>query len=331
MTPEHYGTVNKIWITGGTIEAHAIGGKLPENVKNNICIDGGSVLAMAMSSMPLNSKRYALVPIQFKQTGASSPADLQIHGFLTIDGVDYGTNELYPDEYGDLYLWVMTGNYRVKIDGEQHDMYVRGRWIYSLDNEAQDIQVGENAWALVQNGLCYIYGQGAMWDAKDDEQSVLWDCRNSITNLVVDGGVTTLGKRTFECMDALKKVTFDATNVVTICDKALYMCPSLTSVHIVSEVQRIGASAFKECEALELVKADAAVSDIDPTAIKLTAYIRMEGDEPIITGLPVLDIPGYETLSFGKRELTGDETWTAVTDENLPEFRFFQLVFRPQE
>jgi len=326
MTPEHYGTVYKIWIKDGTIEAHSIGGSLPEQMQHNIFIDGGSVLAMAMSVMPMNSYGYAVVPIQFKEAGASSPAKLYICG---SENRVYNTKELYPDEYGDLYLWLTTGTYDIAIDNVSHKMNVEGRWHYTLDGQEDRVQLGDTVWATLQNGFCYVYGQGAMWSTRDDGHSNLWVHRGSITNVIVDGEVTTLGKRTFEGLEELRDVTITTTNVVTFADKTLYMCQNLTSVSIAAGAQRIGANALQECGSLESLKSDADVAEIDPTAFRLTAYIRMEGDDPIVTGLPKVEIPNYETVNYGKKTLTDTDDWALVTDANKPDMRFFKVICRP--
>lgn len=73
--------------------------------------------------------------------------------------------------------------------------------------------------------------------------------RTSITTVVIDEGVTTIGNYAFSHFTNLTSITIPST-VESIGQYALYNCSKLTSVHINSGVTSIYRTAFDDCDEL---------------------------------------------------------------------------------
>ena len=126
-------------------------------------------------------------------------------------------------------------------------------------------------WALYESGTLYIYGSGNMEDYDYFSDSPYYDYEQQITNVVVESGITSIGKYSFFgcymtnitipnsvtsiklgafwCSD-LKKITIP-NSVTNIADKLFYECSSLTSITIPNNVTSIGSYAFDRCSSLK--------------------------------------------------------------------------------
>ena len=93
-----------------------------------------------------------------------------------------------------------------------------------------------------------ISGTGAMTDYSWDGYP--WSAyKSDITNIVIEGGVTTIGEDAFSYCDGLTTVTIP-NNVTTIGNCAFEWCSSLEEVTIGSGVTSIGDRAFEGCSSL---------------------------------------------------------------------------------
>ena len=126
-------------------------------------------------------------------------------------------------------------------------------------------------------------GNGAMADY--DSNSGPWhSSRSSITSIVIEDGVTSIGDYAFsECNNTnLKTVTIPA-SVGTIGNSAFYSCTGLTTVAIGSGVETIGNSVFYSCTRLTSVAIGSGVETIGMYAFQNC------------TGLTTIDIPNSVT------------------------------------
>ncbi len=125
---------------------------------------------------------------------------------------------------------------------------------------------GDCTWTLDDNGTLTISGNGAMGDysTKDSGDTSIttapWGA--NIKTVVIEGGVTSIGKYAFYGCKLLTSVTI-GNSVSSIGYMAFYNCTGLTSVTIPDSVTSIGAFAFRGCTGLTSVTIPDSVTSID--------------------------------------------------------------------
>ena len=126
------------------------------------------------------------------------------------------------------------------------------------DNEVIDSGTcGENlTWTLTYYGVLIISGTGDMEDYYIDEPSPWNNKKNNIEKLIVEYGVTSIGRRAFYYCSSLTSVDIPH-SVTSIGDDAFRSCSSLTSVDIGNSVTSIGGWAFSGCTSLTTVICEA--------------------------------------------------------------------------
>ena len=142
----------------------------------------------------------------------------------------------------------------------------------SLDVQTWDCGIdGGNVTAtLKDNGLLVVRGAGAMWEGygpvrgfSHKYSSPPWDdVGHLITDVVIEEGVTSIGKFAFAFCSNMKSVVISS-SVITIGPMAFYFCDSLTSVTIKDGVRSIGTNAFHSCTSLTSVKIPSSVMLIE--------------------------------------------------------------------
>ena len=105
---------------------------------------------------------------------------------------------------------------------------------------------GENlSWQLV-NGTLTISGSGPMWEFSESFRPA-WDLvSGSVTSVVLESGVTTVGAYAFRDYSNLTSVTLPAT-VTRVGDWAFGRCTALGSFTLPANLSSIGAYAFLRC------------------------------------------------------------------------------------
>lgn len=108
---------------------------------------------------------------------------------------------------------------------------------------------GKNlTWILDDSGTLTISGTGAMGDYILGSP---WaDYRDSVVNVVIEEGVTTIGVSAFQNHRNLTSVTLPDT-LTTIGDWAFMDCEKLSGIAIPASVKRIGVEAFAFCNGLQ--------------------------------------------------------------------------------
>ena len=101
-------------------------------------------------------------------------------------------------------------------------------------------------WSLNSTGVLTISGSGAMTDLVSEADQPWKGYRTSITSVVIESGVTSIGNWAFRDCTGLTSVTIPA-SVTTIGNHAFEGCKGLTSITIPASVTSIGNSAFKSC------------------------------------------------------------------------------------
>lgn len=133
-------------------------------------------------------------------------------------------------------------------------------------------------WKLEQNNkdaekstyTLTISGEGAMKDYKDGD-TIPWSTYSgSVTEVVVDDGVTVIGRRAFQNFSSLTSVSIP-NSVTKILTKAFEKCSQLSSITIPDSVTELGYWVFSECGALTTFSASGVTTMGDGVLNKCTS------------------------------------------------------------
>lgn len=89
--------------------------------------------------------------------------------------------------------------------------------------------------------------------------------RNDIQKIVIEAGVTSIGKYAFFGCKGLKSVSIPTT-ILTINDQAFYGCDALPSISIPNSVTSLGMYAFNDCTSLTSIIIPSSVTSIEADA-----------------------------------------------------------------
>ena len=108
-------------------------------------------------------------------------------------------------------------------------------------------------WELDGSGTLTITGTGEMFDFRETRPAPWYDSRESITALVLEEGVTTIGSRAFADCVNLKELILPQ-KLGTIGDEAFQNCTALEQVQLPGSLEAIGWGAFSGCEGLTWIQ-----------------------------------------------------------------------------
>ena len=112
---------------------------------------------------------------------------------------------------------------------------------------------GENlTWTLDDEGTLTISGTGAMADYASASNSPWYSRKDSITEIVISDGVTTIGDRAFYNFTKLVDVTIGE-DVTTIGTYAFRGCSTLLEITLPASVTELKGSAFRVCSQLATI------------------------------------------------------------------------------
>ncbi len=124
----------------------------------------------------------------------------------------------------------------------------------SAEENATSGTCGDNLTWTLEDGVLTISGTGEMEDYSSDE-SPWYSSRESITSIVMDDGITNIGKWAFYLCEGLTGVTIPD-SVTSIGQCAFLTCTSLTEIIIPDSVMEFGEHAFRETPWLEARRAE---------------------------------------------------------------------------
>lgn len=128
--------------------------------------------------------------------------------------------------------------------------------------EAQRIYDSDTYWEFDEaTGTLTISGTGGMPYIPDEDFQPWASVRSSITSVVIEAGVTVVGRFAFACAENLSTVTIPE-SVTEISTSAFESCTGLTSVTIPKSVTTINDSAFNGCTGLTSVTIPGSVGTI---------------------------------------------------------------------
>lgn len=147
---------------------------------------------------------------------------------------------------------------------------------------------GTNAiWSLDEDGTLTISGTGNMTDFTTTAKVEWSSYRSDITKVVVQEGITSLGKNAFRSCGELSEVSLPV-GLNRIGVNAFRDCISLENITIPDTVTTIDDSAFRGCEALtdikisnglEYIGTEAFAECVSLTQIKIPKTVEEMGDE----------------------------------------------------
>ena len=191
---------------------------------------------------------------------------------------------------------------------------------------------GENVrWVLTGESPNYtltISGTGAMADYDDPDDQPWKDYRSSITSVVIEDGVTTIGDGAFSQCSGLTSINIPA-GVTSIGERAFASCSTLASVSFAagSQLKAIGDYAFGGCSGLASIEIPASVTSISEytfngcsglTTVSFAAGSQLttigNGAFNYCTGLTSIEIPASVT-SIGFNAFGSCSTLATVTVE----------------
>ena len=160
-------------------------------------------------------------------------------------------------------------------------------------------------WSLdLNNGEMVVSGEGNMpdylnytdtpWYKPDDAP---WGSYITLAKtLIVDEGITSIGKNAFIYARELESVTL-AETVATIGENAFAYCHSLSEVKLPSTLFSIGANAFASCKSLEHISLPATVTGIGAYAFSASALVEVDLSGTCVTYLNEGTFAGCKSLS----------------------------------
>ena len=139
-------------------------------------------------------------------------------------------------------------------------------------NGFTNLQCGESVYATLSNGVLTISGNGKMWDADTDRDSVFFQYANSIREVVVTDGVTSVGKYAFSAVmtsGKIEKLTL-ADSVETIGYGAFRYQKNIRTLNCPKNLTTIETDAFYYCSALQTVSLNDSLETIEAEAFYLS-------------------------------------------------------------
>lgn len=102
----------------------------------------------------------------------------------------------------------------------------------------------------VEGSTLYITGTGEMYDFPSGAPWAAY--RNSITQVVLSGGVTTVGAYAFQDYDSLLSVDF-GTSLISVGKDAFSGCDGLTAITLPATFKKFGENSFRSCKNLKQI------------------------------------------------------------------------------
>ena len=138
---------------------------------------------------------------------------------------------------------------------------------------------GENlTWILTEDGTLTISGTGKMknYSSAANKPAPWFAYSDSILQVVVDHGVTSIGNCAFEQLPLLAEVTLPQT-LTEIGTYAFENCLCLTQIALPNALTRIGNNAFNGCSKLQEITLPSGITAIEDGTFKgCSALIRVE-------------------------------------------------------
>ena len=238
--------------------------------------------------------RFTATALDVSEASAKNPISISVNA-KDVTGI---TDSLIIVASGlkrsDVEKFKLLGNLSAKLSVRN------GALVLCRTNE---FDVGDNAYMVVNDGVCTFEGTGRIDGLPEDFD------RGSITDVVVGDGITELGGGLFKGCLNLGAVTLGK-DVRTVGEEAFFLCPSLAT--------------------LAFANPNLADDDVAKLADAVVYTVAIdEAGKPYT--IPEITIPGYGEVLEGKADLN-DEDWTPLEAgkamEEYQDIHFFRYVIR---
>ena len=136
--------------------------------------------------------------------------------------------------------------------------------------------------AVAASGTC---GEGLTWKLEnytltvtgsgEIEDGCPWeDYKTKIDHVVLEGGVTRVGKENFSGCDRLETVDF-GDSLVEIGEKAFYACEDIEYIHLPATFRIFGPQSFQKCDSLKYVYCDGPMPSFKDSCLWTGNYISV--------------------------------------------------------
>jgi len=139
--------------------------------------------------------------------------------------------------------------------GLSDDKYTETETIDGEETAVDYGKAGKLFYVLDENGSLTLRGNGNMPSYNDADSYPWYEHMDSISSVVIEDGVTSIGSMAFSGYTALESIDLGNT-LEQIESRAFGECDSLTSVHIPASVTEIDSEAFISCSAIKGFKVD---------------------------------------------------------------------------
>ena len=172
-------------------------------------------------------------------------------------------------------------------------------------------------WTL-KDGTLAISGTGAMYNFSSSSVAPWYSQRSSITNVVLEEGITTIGNFAFWRCDRLRDIEIPS-SVISIGDVAFNCCYELRDIEIPSSVISIGDAAFVCCYELCDIEIPSSVISIGKGAFGCCYgmnSITFAGNAPEFYRTEAGEEDPFDGVSATAYYPCGNATWTAEKMES---------------
>lgn len=121
---------------------------------------------------------------------------------------------------------------------------------FAIAWEGTGATCGDSLTWSVEGSTLYISGSGEMYDFPSGAPWMGY--KNTITQVVLSGGVTTVGAYAFQDYDSLLSVDF-GTSLISLGKDAFSGCDGLTSVTLPATFKKFGENSFRSCKNLKQI------------------------------------------------------------------------------
>ena len=128
-------------------------------------------------------------------------------------------------------------------------------------------------WEIGENGILTISGTGEMDDYSSGSPAPWKAESSSISQVVLENGVTSVGNRAFSSHYSLKTVSIPD-SVTKIGQEAFSYCSELTAIHIPENVTQIGAHAFDYCRKAATINLPSGITRIEDYTFQNCAALQ---------------------------------------------------------
>ena len=207
-----------------------------------------------------------------------------------------------------LTLLILTGIIISSLDNKSNASNLTGIWDISADDGQSNVTA-----TLYDDGSFIISGTGAIKDFATSEDRGYYENILEIKNTVVEQGVTSIGRLTFDRCNNLENISLPE-GIKKIGEGSFYECHKLKNIKLPDSVEAIGESSFVRCYKISDIQIPYGVKTIEENSFYNCSNLKTVDIPNTVTeigerafykckNLKIIDIPNtVEVLGKGTFE-----------------------------